>query len=476
MRLRTGDVAGGMGLLGEAMAGAVAGELGPFATAEVVCEMVVACLDLTEYERAGEWLEIAGRAGRQLVCFPGCCRTHRATVLRHQGEWPEAQRQAHQARAEVAGIEALHEGMALTEIGELYRCTGELALAEKAFSEAYEKGWQPQPGLALLVLANGDVSDAATMIQQSVERSAAEPAALVRLLPVQVEIAIAGDDVETAAASADRLAEVTTGLGTNAAVGANACVAGLLLQAGGDLAGAAAQFEHSIRSWQRADSPYEVAQARMHLASVRLSMADVGSAKRELAAALTTFERLGATPEVRDAARRLGRDAPRRSTCTFMFTDIVNSTILLTTIGDDAWHRVRQWHDRVLSDVVTEHLGRVVKETGDGFFVAFDDPALAVAGAVAIQQALAEHRRTDGFSPAVRIGLHTGSAVATDNDYAGRDVVVAARIAALAGADEILISADLADRLGSNVRVLPRVATTLKGIPEPVEVARVEWC
>jgi adenylate cyclase len=125
--------------------------------------------------------------------------------------------------------------------------------------------------------------------------------------------------------------------------------------------------------------------------------------------------------------------------------------------------------------IVAEHLGRVVKDRGDGYFVAFDDPALAIASAVAIQRALAEHRRTNGFAPAVRIGLHTGSAIVIDDDYTGRDVVVAARIEELAGADEILISADLADRLGHDLHVLGRQATTLKGIPEPVEIATVEW-
>ena len=136
---------------------------------------------------------------------------------------------------------------------------------------------------------------------------------------------------------------------------------------------------------------------------------------------------------------------------------------------------MRRWHDRTVTDIAAEHLGRVVKETGDGYFVAFDDPALALASAVAIQRALAAHRRTDGFAPRVRIGLHTGSAIVIDDDYAGRDVVIAARVGALAAADEILISADLADRLGSEIRALPRSASKLKGIPELVEIASVSW-
>lgn len=475
LRVRTGDVTGGMRLIGEAMAGAIAGERGSFACAEIFCEMVMACLDQTDYERAAEWLETAERAGQDLVCFPGCCRTHRATLLRHRGAWSEAQRQARQARAEVAGIEVLHEGMALTEIGELHRCKGDLALAEHAFAEAYEKGWPPQPGLARLALASGDVDDAAAMIARSVDEATEDAAALVHLLPAQVEIALAAGRIEIAAAAADRLAEVARRFGTAAADASTAWVAGLVLEARGDLPGATTQLEQSVRLWQRASSPYEAAQARMRLASVCLAAGDAGSARRELNAALATFERLGATAEIREASQRLGDDSPRESCCTFMFTDIVDSTALLSAIGDQAWHAVRQWHDRTLRDIAAEHFGRVVKETGDGFFVAFDDPTLAVDGAVAIQRALAEHRRTDGFSPSVRIGLHTGSAIAIDDDYAGRDVVVAARVAAVASADEILVSAALAERLATQDDVRPCGTKVLKGLAEPVEIARVDW-
>ena len=181
VRALTGDVTAGIALMDEALAGAVAGELGPFASAEVFCEMVVSCIDAADYQRAAEWLDIAERAGKQLVCFPGCCRVHRSTVLRHHGQWVEANLQARQARAEVAGVEVVHEGMALTELGELHRCKGEVALAEHDFREAYDKGWPPQPGMALLRLSTGDLRGAAHVIGRAVEWSASEPAALVRL-------------------------------------------------------------------------------------------------------------------------------------------------------------------------------------------------------------------------------------------------------------------------------------------------------
>lgn len=470
----TGDIAGGMRLLDEAVATATSGELGLFASAEVFCEMVVSSLDVADYERASEWLDQA-EASDRIVCFPGCCRVHRTTVQRHRGEWEQAQRSAIQARAEVAGVEAIHEGIALAELGELHRYHGELALAERAFGQAYEKGWSAQPGLALVLLAKDDPGGAARMIARSVESSAQELASMVSLLPAQVEIAIASGDLDAAEAAGSRLVKVASTLGTSAAVAAAACVSGLLLQHRGDFAGAVRELEHGVRMWQTARNPYETARARLSLAAVLEALGDDSSAKLELVAARRAFEELGATPAAAVAARRLGEDQPAHATRTFMFTDIVNSTELLTAIGDDAWHGIHRWHDRIATDIFIEHHGRIVKDTGDGFFVVFDDARMAVDGAIALQRALEAHRHADGFSPAVRIGLHVGSAVAVNDDYLGRDVVIAARVGAIAGPDEILISGDVADQLGDHVHLVERQSRSLKGITEPVEIAVVEW-
>ena len=475
LRVQTGEVAAGMALMDEALTGALAGELGSLATAEIFCEMVVSCIDTADFQRAAEWLDTAERVGRRLVCFPGCCRVHKSTVLRHRGEWAEADRQARQARVEVAGVEVVHEGMALTELGELHRCKGEAALAQLEFREAYEKGWPPQPGMALLHLRTGDVEGAAHVIQHAVEWSADEPSALVRLLPAQVEIAMANGDEEVVEAAAARLAEAAASLGSSTAAAANAFVTGLREQKRGNLSEAARQLQLSVNTWQQVRNPYETARSRMHLAVVLDELGHSESAKLELLAARRVFEDLGATPDAREAARRLGDDSPTYAVCAFMFTDIVNSTSLLSAIGDEAWNSLRGWHDRTVATIVAEHQGRIVKGTGDGFFVAFDEPTLAVDSAIAIQRALEEHRRRDAFSPPVRIGIHVGSAITAGNDYSGQDVVVAARISALAGAGEILVSAAVESLMGPHVTIAGHRSTELKGIPSPVEVALVDW-
>jgi class 3 adenylate cyclase len=149
-----------------------------------------------------------------------------------------------------------------------------------------------------------------------------------------------------------------------------------------------------------------------------------------------------------------------------MFTDICKSTNLVEAIGDEAWEDVLRWHDGMLRDCFAGFRGEEIKHAGDGFFVAFPDASSAIDCAIGIQRRLAEHRRDHGFSPQVRIGLHAAEATRRGGDYGGRGVHVAARIGALAGAGEILVSRETAPNGDWNVSQPREVA--LKGIA-PVE-------
>ena len=160
---------------------------------------------------------------------------------------------------------------------------------------------------------------------------------------------------------------------------------------------------------------------------------------------------------------------------TFMFSDIVRSTELVALIGDDAWHELVEWHHRTLRETFVVHRGEEVDSAGDGFFVAFPGPRSAADCAIALQRELAEHRHSHGFAPFVRLGLHTTVARRSRGIYRGKGVHVAARIAAQAGADEILMSSSTAAELkGHYVLSLPRPAT-LKGIAEEVLVVSLDW-
>ncbi|MEE8336824.1 MAG: hypothetical protein V3R95_02055 [Dehalococcoidia bacterium] len=132
----------------------------------------------------------------------------------------------------------------------------------------------------------------------------------------------------------------------------------------------------------------------------------------ELRAAKSAFDRLAAAAAVAHAAELLGAEANAsaapapRAVKTFMFTDIVQSTALVDAMGDEAWEDLLRWHDQTLRSVFAARAGDEIKVTheGDGFFIAFEDSVTAVQCAVDIQRTLAEHRRTHGFAPQVRIG------------------------------------------------------------------------
>jgi class 3 adenylate cyclase len=168
-----------------------------------------------------------------------------------------------------------------------------------------------------------------------------------------------------------------------------------------------------------------------------------------------------------------GKDAPRRVQKTFMFTDIEGSTTLVEALGDDAWHDVLRWHDETLRATFAEHRGEEVVDTGDGFFVGFDSPDDALVCAVAIQRRLADHRRSHGFAPKVRIGLHASDATQVGRNFSGKGVHEASRIAALASGNEIVASRATASD-GRFPISEPR-DVTLRGTSDTVQIVTVDW-
>jgi class 3 adenylate cyclase len=168
-----------------------------------------------------------------------------------------------------------------------------------------------------------------------------------------------------------------------------------------------------------------------------------------------------------------GKTAPnRRVLKTFMFTDVVGSTNLVEALGDEAWDTLLRWHDATLREVFTAHEGREISTTGDGFFVSFESPEAAVAAAIAIQRRLAEHRQKAGFAPQVRIGLHASDAQQVGDNFRGKGVHEASRIAGLATAGQIVASLST---VGEAYRASGVRSELLKGLSEPIEVVTVDW-
>ena len=480
----------GLALIDEASASALSGNLSLRTASNVYCLTISACRSLADFGRAGEWTEEADRWMRQhsVGGYPGVCRVHRAELKRLKGAWSEAEEEARDACEELERYRIFDGvGLAHYEVGEIRLLMGDLSGAEAAFTRAYEVGFEPQPGMALLQLARGEVDEAARSLVRLLTEGAGNNGrqrdllARVRLLPAQVQVALAHDDVATAHDAAREMQAIAGDFDRPAFAAMASTAQGEIALHAGDFAEAVRGLDKAWRLWRDLEFPYETARARMLIGQAHLAGGEPALARMELGAARTIFERLGAAPDLRRVDELLqGLEPPSqpraRVTKTFMFTDIVTSTDLIGLIGDNAWEALLAWHDRELRAAFAALRGTEVNHTGDGFFVSFEQVADAVEAAVAIQRRLAEHRREHGFAPSVRIGLHTAEATVDGADYRGQGVHLAARVAAVASGEEIVISESAIEAAGTiPFPISEGREVELKGIKGPVRVHSVEW-
>jgi class 3 adenylate cyclase len=485
-----GHVEEGLALVDETTIAAISGELEPFAATIVYCSSVCASQAIADYERAEEWTDAMERwCKRQSVgSFHGWCRVHGAEIKRLRGRLEEAEAEAVRAIEEVRPYVRLERGWPLNEVGMTRLRLGDLSGAEKAFMEANELGWEPQPGLALLRLAQGDVRGAVASIDDAVEhpsqvqfweRPPNTDLRMAPLLEAQVEIGVAAGNLDRARRAASELERIADVLRTKAFHAIAAIARARIQLADGDAPAAASNFQTGASLWMELGAPYESARARMELATANRAIGSDERALLEFQAARSTLERLGAKLDARRAARmaeEIRPTGPRaREQKVFMFTDIVKSTDLVELIGDEAWGHLVHWHEATLTSLVTEHRGEVVRTMGDGLFVTFDGARDALECAVEIQRALRDHRSEHGFSPRVRIGLHRAEATREGDDWSGVEVHAAARIGALAEGDEILLSHETASDAAGVFDVSDPRPVSVKGIALPLDVVSVEW-
>jgi class 3 adenylate cyclase len=475
--VKSGEIEQGLELLDEGTAAAVSGELQPYSTTLVYCMTITACQDVGDFRRAAEWTEAANRWCDRLEVtgFPGACRVHRAELMRLRGDLEAAEKVAMAACDELHDFERYITASGYYEIGEIRRRLGDFAAAEEAYARANELGADPQPGLALLRLTEGKLDAALAGSTRALEE-VGEPLARIRRLPAQVEIAVAARDLKTARAAVAELEKLVDSykIAGRRAPAFDATVhvaAGRIALAEGDTDEAVRRLRQARDEWREVGAPFETAQSRVLLGVAFRRQEDEHAATSELDAAHAAFERIGAKADAQRTAELLGRQQTRR---TFLFTDIVGSTRLLETLGNDKWRKLLGRHNELLEEQIASSGGEVVQQTGDGFFATFATPRAALEAAIAIQRALA----AEIVAPDVRIGAHTGDAFQNDgtsNPYGGEAVHLAARIGAAAGAGEILASSKTVEGAGSGFRTSSPRSEALKGFEEPVDVISVDW-
>ena len=297
MLLRRGEVEGGLALLDEAMVAVAAGEVSPIVTGLLYCSVIDGCHEVYALSRAQEWTTALTQWCAEqpdMVAFTGRCLMHRAELMQVHGAWPDALDEARRAAGR-AGMAAV--GQARYRQGEIHRLRGEFAPAEEAYREASLNGWEPQPGLALLRLAQGSEEVAAAAIR----RAAAEATDAVEragLLPAYVEIMLATGDVPAARAACGELAELAKDFRSGMLDATVAYAEGAVALAEDDPRAALVALRRAGQAWQELDARYEAARVRVLVGLACRALGDEDSAALELDAARVAFAQLGAAPEL----------------------------------------------------------------------------------------------------------------------------------------------------------------------------------
>lgn len=290
-----GRVLEGLAHLDEAMLFAVEGRLGPYSTGKVYCSLISACESLGDFRRAAEWTEAtaAWAEGHPFAIFPGICRVHRATAQAWRGSLAEAEREALKAADDLMGSHLGNAAAAYVEIGDIRRRLGDFDGAEEAFAKAREMCGRTCAGLALLRLAQDRVDPALAIITSCMDEAGWNRLGRAKLLPAQVQIAIAAGNLEDAIAGVDELSATGAEFESESLQAAAVTARGRVQLATKDLGAAAMTLRDAVLRWQALDVPYEVATARTLLGEA-LRDADPESAAVEFAAADDLFEQIGA--------------------------------------------------------------------------------------------------------------------------------------------------------------------------------------
>ncbi|HUR22682.1 MAG TPA: hypothetical protein VMZ73_02300 [Acidimicrobiales bacterium] len=301
--IKLGRAQEGLALLDEGMLEASSGEMSPTWAGNVYCHLMSACYELGDIRRAAAWTKSTSEWCDRMapaVLFKGICRVHRAQVMQIRGAWTQAQDEAERVCQDVAHIHLGIVAEAHYQIGEIKRLCGDLEGAEDAYHHGHHLGRDPQPGLALLRLAQGRTEAGAALIHSALA-GVTDRLSRARLLAAQVEIAIAAGDPATASVAADELDAVASAYLSSGLQAAAKRSRGSVLLAAGRTEEALSTLRLACSDWTELEAPYDCAKVRVLLARAYRRLGDVESSERELDEACSAFEELGAELDAKEA-------------------------------------------------------------------------------------------------------------------------------------------------------------------------------
>jgi DNA-binding CsgD family transcriptional regulator len=300
-RIKQGLVDDGLALLDEAMVAVTTDELSPVITGLIYCSVIETCREVYALRRSQEWTAALTQwcdGQPDLVPYAGQCLVHRAEIMQLHGAWRDALAEARRASERFArGPDQPAAAAAFYQQGEIHRLLGEFAEAEEAYRNTNLRGLEPQPGLALLRLAQGSNDAAAAAIRRVVGETT-DPLERARLLPAYIEIMLAVGHADEALDACRELQEIAKGYASGVLGAMAAGAKGAVQLAEGGASSALPALRHAGQVWRELEAPYEAARVRVLVGLACDALGDHETAALELDAARGTFENLGAAPDV----------------------------------------------------------------------------------------------------------------------------------------------------------------------------------
>lgn len=370
------DVDSGLRLLDEAMASVVSGELDAHFTGWISCFAVGMCMGVADLRRAVSWAQTAWDWASSLpeaTPYQGLCRVRQVEVMSLRGELEVAATEARRACEEMLAFEPNLAGEAFYVTGEILRRRGETHAAEQAFAEAAELGHDPQPGLAMIRLAQGRTDAAVVALRAALADSGGPPFRSASLLAAQVEVTLAADQPGLASSACDDLDAVAEGASSEAITALARTARARLRLADGDGEGALAVLRPAMTTWRTLDLGCELAEARLLTGLALRALDDHEGASLELDAARRMFARLGATADAERVAVQIADHRPRPGGLSARECEVLQLVAAGHTNREIAAELILSEHTvaRHLSNIYTK-LGVASRTTAAGFAIEHD--------------------------------------------------------------------------------------------------------
>ena len=295
--VRQGRMREGMALLDEVMVTVLSGELLPDWAGNIYCHLMAAFYELADIGRLAEWAKATERWLETLpaaVVFTGVCRVHRSQVLQVNGAWDRSELEAARVCEDLATIHVLGAAEGYYQVGEIKRLRGDLTGAEESYGLAHRFGREPQPGMALVRLAQGRMDEATASIRAALAARAGDRLTRVPLCEAAIEIALASGDIDSARSGRDELESTSKVYGSSGLEALALHANGAVALAEGRADTALALLRAASTRWRELDAPYNAARACTLLALAYRELGSEDDANRELDLAEMMFSDLGA--------------------------------------------------------------------------------------------------------------------------------------------------------------------------------------